>query len=110
MLKVSAFYLEKKNIPKKIFFSQYQNKKALFTDPIFSEGFENDYSGIWSSPAGNLGYQLCIGNGYELPLHISYIAQIRLIGTRVRNKVFCKNMYTCTYNSITSAVAFSDLV
>ena len=29
MLKVSAFYLEK----------QYQNKKALFTDPIFSEGF-----------------------------------------------------------------------
>ena len=44
MLKVSAFYLEKQKslIPKKnIFLSrcQYQNKKALFTDPIFSEGF-----------------------------------------------------------------------
>ena len=44
MLKVSAFYLEKQ----KKFFSkkeyllrrcQYQNKKGLFTNPIFSEGF-----------------------------------------------------------------------
>ena len=39
MLKVSAFYLKKQKsfIPKKIFFggSQYQNKKALFTDSIF---------------------------------------------------------------------------
>ena len=44
MLKVSAFYLEKQKsfIPKKIFLSrcQYQNKKALFTEPIFSEGFD----------------------------------------------------------------------
>ena len=44
MLKVSAFYLEKQKsfIPKKKYFlgrCQYQNKKALFTDPIFSEGF-----------------------------------------------------------------------
>ena len=44
MLKVSVFYLEtqKSFIPrKKDFLShcQYQNKKALFTDPIFSEGF-----------------------------------------------------------------------
>ena len=46
---------------------------------------QGDYSGIWSSPAGNLGYQLCIGNGYELPLHVTYIAKIRLIGTRVRS-------------------------
>ena len=50
ILKVSAFYLEKQKcfIPKKIFLSncQYQNKKALFTDPIFSEGF-------------GLGYALC---------------------------------------------------
>ena len=40
MLKVSAFYLGKQNsfISKKIIF-QYQNKKALFTDPIFSDGF-----------------------------------------------------------------------
>ena len=42
-LKISAFYLEKQKsfIPKKKFWSrcQYQNKKALFTDPIFSEGF-----------------------------------------------------------------------
>ena len=42
MLKV-AFCLEKQKsfIPKKIFlgYCQYQNKKALFTDPIFSEGF-----------------------------------------------------------------------
>ena len=43
MLKVSAFYLEKqKSFPQKKYFlgrSQYQNKKALFTDPIFNEGF-----------------------------------------------------------------------
>jgi hypothetical protein len=43
MLTVSASYLEKQKsfIPKKKFFgrSQYQNKKALFTDSIFREGF-----------------------------------------------------------------------
>ena len=44
MPKVSAFYLEKQKsfISKKKYFlgrSQYQNKKALFTDPIFSDGF-----------------------------------------------------------------------
>ena len=43
MLKVSVFYLEKQKslIPKKKCFGrcQYQNKKALFTDPNFSEGF-----------------------------------------------------------------------
>ena len=40
MLKVSA-EKQKSFIPKKIFLGrcQYQNKKALFTDPIFSEGF-----------------------------------------------------------------------
>ena len=48
MLKVSACYLEKQKsfIPKKnIFLSrcQYQNKEALFTNPIFSEGFGVDY-------------------------------------------------------------------
>jgi hypothetical protein len=43
MLKVSAFYFGKQKsfIPKKIFLSrcQYQNKKSLFTDSIFSEDF-----------------------------------------------------------------------
>ena len=46
MLKVSAFYLEKQKSFIKIFLKkyfvsrcQYQNKKALFTDPIFTEGF-----------------------------------------------------------------------
>ena len=44
MLKVdSAFYLEKQNsfITKKYFLShcQYQNKEAVFTDPILSDGF-----------------------------------------------------------------------
>ena len=43
MLKVSASYLKKQKsfISKKIFFghSQYQNKKVLFTDSIFREGF-----------------------------------------------------------------------
>ena len=44
MLKVSAFYLEKQKsfIPLKnkiLGRCQYQNKKTLFTDPIFSEGF-----------------------------------------------------------------------
>ena len=42
-LKVSAFYLKKQKsfISKKNFLGccQYQNKKALFTDPVFSEGF-----------------------------------------------------------------------
>jgi hypothetical protein len=45
MLKISASYFEKQ---KKIFLKniflgrcQYQNKKALFIDPIFSEGFES---------------------------------------------------------------------
>ena len=43
MLKVSGFYLEKQKV---LFLKkydlghcQYQNKKALFTDPIFSDGF-----------------------------------------------------------------------
>ena len=44
MLKVSTFYLEKQKsfIPKKYIFQAVVNiktKKALFTDPIFSEGF-----------------------------------------------------------------------
>ena len=47
MLKVSAFYLEKQKsfIPKKNFLGrcQYQNKKALFTGPIFSEGFGDNF-------------------------------------------------------------------
>ena len=37
-----SFHEKQKNfIPKKFFLScrQYQNKNALFTDPIFSEGF-----------------------------------------------------------------------
>ena len=42
-MKVSAFYLDKQKsfIPKekKISRCQYQNKKAMFTDPIFSDGF-----------------------------------------------------------------------
>ena len=40
MLKVSIFYLEKQKsfIPKENI-CQYKNEKALFTDPIFSEGF-----------------------------------------------------------------------
>ena len=46
MLKVSAFYLKKQNsfIPKKYFIGrcQYENEKALFNDPIFSEGFDPD--------------------------------------------------------------------
>ena len=46
LLKVSAFYLEKQKsfIPKNKFLGrcQYQNKKALFTDPIFSRGFAPD--------------------------------------------------------------------
>ena len=45
---ISTFYLEKQKsfISKKIFLGRcsYQNKKALFTDPIFSEGFGNDLS------------------------------------------------------------------
>ena len=45
MLKISVFYLIKQKgfIHKKKYDlgrSQYQNRKALFTDPIFSDGFE----------------------------------------------------------------------
>ena len=46
MLKISAFYLVKQKgfIPREYniyagLCSQYQNKKALFTDPISSDGF-----------------------------------------------------------------------
>ena len=49
MLKISAFYLvkQKRFIPKKKYdlgHSQYQNKKSLFTDPIFSDGFALDHT------------------------------------------------------------------
>ena len=45
---MSVFYLikQKSFIPKKKYDlgrSQYQNKKALFTDPIFSDGFAHTY-------------------------------------------------------------------
>ena len=42
MLKVSAFYLEKQRsfIQKKMFFKLFEQTKTLFTDPIFSEGFD----------------------------------------------------------------------
>ena len=48
MLKVSVFFLEKQKsyIPIKKNLgstSQYQIKKALFTDPIFSDGFAAGY-------------------------------------------------------------------
>ena len=49
MLKVSVFYLEKqKSFIPFLGRSQYQNKKALFTDLIFSDGFvhENKENGI----------------------------------------------------------------
>ena len=42
ILKVSALYLEKQKsfIPKKkLSHCQYQNKKALLTNPVISEGF-----------------------------------------------------------------------
>ena len=49
MLKVSAFYLEEQKsfIPKKIFFRplSISKQKALFIDPIFSEGFEEPKNG-----------------------------------------------------------------
>ena len=53
-LEVSAFYLEKQKsfIPKKKYFfgrCQYQNKKALFTDSIFREGFVLDHHRILKS-------------------------------------------------------------
>ena len=46
MLKILVFYLikQKSFIPKKKYDlgrSQYENKKALFTDPIFSDCFAN---------------------------------------------------------------------
>ena len=69
MLKFSDFYLEKQKsfISKKKFVSrcQCQNKKALFTDPIFCEGFVSTYG----RPSANngvvghatiLGYSICI--------------------------------------------------
>ena len=60
MLKVSAFYLEKQKsfIPKRMFLSrcQYQNKKALFTDPIFSEGF-----GTYRLNGRNWEPEFCLG-------------------------------------------------
>ena len=54
MLKVSAFYLEKQKsfIPKKIIFQAVVNskKRDLFTDPIFSDGFDmNNYNELQDS-------------------------------------------------------------
>ena len=51
MLKVSNLKNKKVLSPKKYFLSrsQYQNKKALFTDPVFSEGFDPNALGIWQT-------------------------------------------------------------
>ena len=49
MLKISAFFLVKQKsfIPKKdLGLYQYQDKKALFTDPIFSDGFVKILSNV----------------------------------------------------------------
>ena len=54
MLKVSAFYVEKQKsfIPKKKFFKMFSIsiKKALFTDPIFSEGFGKMHAFLLYAP------------------------------------------------------------
>ena len=68
MLKVSAFYLEKHKsfISKRKYFlghCQYQNKKDLFTDPIFSEGF--------GYPLALL--QILLGRG----IHIDFSSQLK---------------------------------
>ena len=59
ILKVSAFYLEKQKVLflKKIFLSrcQYQNKKALLTDPIFSIGFDLRYAFLWRKSRAPIG-------------------------------------------------------
>ena len=70
MLKISVFYLikQKSFIPKKynLGSSQYQNKKALFTDPIFSNGF-----GFQQWP-----YMHCIchykGQKWNIGIHFSW--------------------------------------
>jgi hypothetical protein len=59
MLKVSAFYLEKQKsfINKKIFFSPQsisKQKKTLFTDPIYSEGFGKCHALFQISVAANI--------------------------------------------------------
>ena len=48
-------------MPKKKFLSrcQYQNKEALFTDPIFSEGFALSLLLSSSHPTGNKGQEEC---------------------------------------------------
>ena len=54
MLKVSAFYLEKRKEfhflkKKNLGLCQYQNKKDLFTEPIFSEGFALNFNNLYLS-------------------------------------------------------------
>ena len=62
MLKISAFYLVKQKsfIPKKQYDlgrSHYQNKKALFTDPIFSDGLDSAYG--WNKKQPKKHVQPC---------------------------------------------------
>ena len=77
MLKISAFYLVKQKnfIPKKNFLGrcQYQNKKALFTDPIFSEGF-----GVFYSPVLTLGSVCGLLTGGSNFSVIYFLESIRL--------------------------------
>ena len=64
MLKVSAFYLEKQKsfIPKNKILSrcQNQNKKALFTDSIFGEGFASRYRKGWVISVKNVAEQFIL--------------------------------------------------
>ena len=63
-LKVSAFYLEKQNFSS---CCKYQNNNALFTDPIFREGF--DRNGIRNHvPRGPRMF--CIPRGMEISISL----------------------------------------
>ena len=68
MLKVSVFYLENKKVLslKKYFLSRcrYHNKKALFTDPIFSEGFWLDHVSLCDRSRTNLAKSLSNGSSH----------------------------------------------
>ena len=69
MLKVSAFYLGKQ---KSLGRCQYQNKKALFTDSIFREGFGPTFR-VKNVPSrlnsrSKKGYKIYVHIVFEWPL------------------------------------------
>ena len=86
MLKVSVFYLEKqKNVIPFLGRSQYQNKKALFTDPIFSDGFELTCKAASGEVSSAIKFLLVIKSSRMVSLSLMLAC-----ASRYANETWCK--------------------